>query len=67
MTLFTVVLLLFPHGIADHSFTRDDQTLDCRTNDSFPRWDVHFIYKYTPENSLVNVQKLDDTENTPFE
>jgi hypothetical protein len=33
------------------------------SNDSFPGWDVHSIYGYTPENPVVGAQTLDDTED----
>jgi len=63
MTLFTVIFF-YPHEITDYPFTRDDQTPE--SNDSFPGWDVHSIYGYMPENPVVNAQKLDDTEDTPW-
>lgn len=47
------------------NYKRDNRTLDRRINDLIPGRDVHFIYKYALGDTVVNAQKLDDTEETP--
>jgi hypothetical protein len=66
MTLFTVILFFTPTEsriIHTTETTRPVQTLDRRNNDLFPGWDVDTIYRYTPENPVMNAQKLDDAED----